>query len=312
MHSLRISATGHGINYLPEYHASRTGVFARLGLEVRARACHPWTGVLDDLADGSADLVLGGIWVPAMFAGHGRDLVAVGQLNGRFPMAIVTREPVDSFDWSWMTGRTVLVPGVGGTAPYEFTAALMREAHCDPSGVRFVRDLSTQLLRELYENGLGDAMVADPLTATVLRLGGHGFVSCDLADAGGVMPNSVYYVLRERLAELREPVAALLAGVEEAMAALTAGAATDAVRSAEWPGGPADALGEAAAHLAANGTWPGVRIEPGGCERWFSILRERGLAGPAATFEALVDHTALDSAGAPRDESDVASPGSSG
>jgi NitT/TauT family transport system substrate-binding protein len=310
MHLLRISATAHGINYLPEYRASRTGIFARLGLEVRARARDPWTGVLDDLADGSADVALGGIWVPAMFAGRGRDLVAVGQLNGRFPMAIVTREPVAAFDWSWMTGRTVLVPGVGGTAPYEFTAGLMREGGCDPGGVKFVRDLSTGLLRELYENGLGDAIVADPLTATVLRLGGHGYMSCHLADVGGVMPNSVYYVQRERLAELREPIAALLEGVQEAMAALTAGASTDAVCAAEWPDGPAEALADAAHYLAGNGTWPGVRIERDGCERWFSILRERGLAGPAATYDALVDHTALDGADALGIESGIAPLGS--
>jgi NitT/TauT family transport system substrate-binding protein len=294
MQSLHISATAHGINYLPEYFAARNGLFADRDLEVHARPRDPWTGVLDDLVDGSADVALGGIWVPAMFAGHGRELITVGQLNGRFPMAVVTREPVQSFDWSWMTGRTVLVPGVGGTAPYEFTAGLMREAGVDPGGVKFVRDLSTALLRELYENGLGDAMVADPMTATELKLGGHGSMSCHLADVGGVMPNSVYYVLRERLEELREPISALLGGVEEAMTALTNGADAEAVCAAEWPEGPADALAEAAAYLTGNGTWPGVRIERDGCERWFSILRSRGLAGPRATYDELVDHTALD------------------
>jgi NitT/TauT family transport system substrate-binding protein len=294
MHLLRISATAHGINYLPEYYAGATGGFARRGLEVHARPRDPWTGVLEDLLDGSAEVALGGLWVPAMFAGHGREYVAVGQLNGRFPMAVVTREPVENFDWSWMTGHTVLVPGVGGTAPYEFTAGLMREAGVDPAGVKFVRDLSTDLLRELYEGGLGDAMVADPMTATVLQLGGHGFMSCHLADVGGVMPNSVYYVLRERLEELSEPIAALLGGVEEAMLALNSGASSEAVCAAEWPEIPAEALSQAAAYLVGNGTWPGVRIERGGAERWFSILRERGLAGAAATYEALIDHSALD------------------
>jgi NitT/TauT family transport system substrate-binding protein len=297
MHSLHISATAHGINYLPEYFAARTGLFADRDLEVHARPRDPWTGVLDDLVDGSADVALGGIWVPAMFAGHGRELITVGQLNARFPMAVVTREPVESFDWSWMTGRTVLVPGVGGTAPYEFTAGLMREGGVDPGGVKFVRDLSTALLRELYENGLGDAMVADPMTATELKLGGHGFMSCHLADVGGVMPNSVYYVLRERLEELREHISALLGGVEEAMTALTNGADAETVCAAEWPEGPADALAEAAAYLTGNGTWPGVRIEREGCERWFTILRSRGLAGPKATYDELVDHTALDDVG---------------
>ena len=296
MDVLRISATSHGINYLPEYYAAATGGFARRGLQVEATARDPWTGVLDDLAGGSADVVLGGIWVPAMFAGHGRELVTVGQLNARFPKVVVTREPVTDFDWSWLTGRTVLVPGVGGTAGYEFTAGVMREHGTDPAGVKFVRDLSNELLLELFEGGLGDVFFADPLTATSLRMRGLGHLSCHLAQVGGVMPNSVYYVRRDRLDELREPLAALLGGVDEAMAALSAGAETGDVLAAEWPHGPHDILAETARYLASNETWSGVRIDPAGCERWFAILRDRGLAGPAATFDALVDHTALDSA----------------
>ena len=77
------------------------------------------------------------------------------------------------------------------------------------------------------------------------------------------------------------------------MGDLTAGTDPGAVLAAEWPAGPTEALAEAAAYLAGNGTWPGVRIERAGCERWFSMLRERGLAGPSATYENLVDPDAL-------------------
>ncbi len=83
---------------------------------------------MHDLADGSADVALGGLWVPAMYAGNGRDFVAVAQLNDRFPMAIVTRDPVEDFTLSWLLGKTVLAPGQGGGAPGEFTRGLMREA----------------------------------------------------------------------------------------------------------------------------------------------------------------------------------------
>ena len=107
MDRLVISATQHGVNYLPEYYAAAQGWFEELGLTVAAEPRDPWTGVLDDLADGSADLALGGLWGPAMYAGMGRDLVAVGQLNARFPMAVVTREPVEGFEWRLAQGRRV-------------------------------------------------------------------------------------------------------------------------------------------------------------------------------------------------------------
>jgi NitT/TauT family transport system substrate-binding protein len=294
MDLLRISATAHGVNYLPEYHAARTGGFARRGLEVQAQARDPWTGVLDDLAADRADVALGGLWVPMMFAGRGRDLVAVGQLNARFPMVIVTREPVEQFSWSWFKDRTVLVPGVGGTAPYEFTAGLMRESGTDPAETRFVRDLSTDLLAELFGQGLGDAMVADLLTALLLRSRGVGHLTYHLADVGGVMPNSVYYVRRPRLAELHDRLVALLGGVEEGMAALVDDGADPALLAAEWPDIPVEILSEAAALLSTNGTWSGVRIDPDACSRWLGMLLERGLA-PAAEYGDLVDTAALDS-----------------
>ena len=241
MECLAVSATAHGLNYLPEYHAASSGLFGKLGLEVTARPRDPWTGVLDDLADGAADVALGGLWVPAMYAGKARDLVVVGQLNARFPMVVVTRASVADFEWAWMTGRTVLVPGAGGTAPYEFTAGLMREAGSPPAGTRFVRDLSSDMLTELFVKGLGDAILLDLLSATRLEERGAGNMTCRLADVGGPMPNSVYYVRRDRL----EPVHDRFVGRAEAPTAVAVialrlfedgGAVLLAVDGALYPG----------------------------------------------------------------------------
>ena len=210
MQHLKISATARGLNYLPEYYAQARGLFADHDLEVTNVARDPWTGVLDDLESGAADVALGGLWVPAMFAGSGRHYTVVGQLNHQFPMAIVTRQPAPDFTLGWLTGKTVLAPGAGGSAPYEFTAGLMREAGVDPSGTKFVRDLSTAMLVELFEAGLGDAIIADLVTATVLQDKGFGYISFEHAKAGGIMPNSVYYCRTERLDELAPALTAFV------------------------------------------------------------------------------------------------------
>lgn len=291
---LRISATAQGLNYLPEYYANRTGGFARYGLSVTARARLPWNGVVDDLTDGSADVALGGLWVPAMYSGIARDLVVVGQLNGRFPMIVLTREPVDGFEWTWLQGKTVLVPGLGGTAPYEFTAGLMREAGVDPCGTRFVRDLSSEMLTELYEGGLGDALVTDLLSATLLGRNGRGFLSCRIAGVGGPMPNSVYYIRRDRLAELNDRLVALLSGVQEAMTAINSGADISPVLAAQWPDTEPEALLSAARELVADGTWSGVRVDSAASDRWTSMLHAHGLTPAEVKYADIVDTTAVD------------------
>jgi hypothetical protein len=83
--------------------------------------------VLDDLASGAADLALGGLWVPGMYAGSPRELTVICQLNHQAPKAIVHRGAPESFEFSDLRGKVVLAPGIGGSAPYTVTAGLNRE-----------------------------------------------------------------------------------------------------------------------------------------------------------------------------------------
>ncbi len=298
---LAVSATAHGLNYLPEYLANHRGLFADHDLKVTATARDPWIGVLDDLDSGAADIALGGLWVPAMYAGTTRELVVVGQLNARFPMTVLTREPVTDFAWSWLRGRTVLVPGAGGTAPYEFTAGLIRAAGGDPAATRFVRDLPASMLTELFTAGLGDAYVTDLLTATTLQHLGIGVMSCQLAEVGGPMPNSVYYVRRDRLPELRPALRRFVAAITTAMRQLahaTPAELTDLL-AAEWPDTDPAVLADATARLIANQTWSSTRVDPAATDRWVGILRDAGLITRPVPFPDLVDATVADQEPAP-------------
>ena len=195
MTSYHVSATSHWPNYLPEYIAVANGYFADEGLEFSRDAPDDWTGVLRSLADGSAQAVLGGLWVPAMYHGRGHHFVAFAQLNARNPKAIVTREPQPELPAVRPEGKLVLAPGAGGTAPYMHTAGLIRQAGIDLSAIRFIRDLSGQTLSDLFAGGLGDAIIVDLVNAHLLEHKGIGTIAYRHADAGGSMPNSVYYTL---------------------------------------------------------------------------------------------------------------------
>jgi hypothetical protein len=80
-----------------------------------------------------------------------------------------------------------------------------------------------------------------------------------------------------------------MGGIAEAMEALSGGADPTSVIAHEWPDGDQDALGAAAAMMAADGTWSGITIEADALDRWVGFLYERGLAVKHATFDELVD-----------------------
>ena len=295
--TLRVSATGHGANYLPEYYARDRGLFVAAGLDVPYRWCDPWTGVLDDLESGAADVVLGGLWVPAMYAGSSRELVSIGQINARFPKVVLTREEIPDFDWPALSHKTVLVAGAGGTAPFEFPAGLIREAGVELVGTRFARDLSGEMYSELWRAGLGDAYMTDLFTGVTLKHAGHGHIALRMAERGGEMPNSVYYVRRDRLEELREPLTRFMAVISEAMALLSGSDDLEdaiAVAVDHWPDSPRVVLEEIVREMAANGTWSSSVIDDDACARWIRILGEAGLLLGDVAVEDISDTSITD------------------
>lgn len=301
MLQLNISATAQAPNYLPQYHADALGLFAERGLQVNATAKDPWTGVLDDLDSGAADIALGGLWVPAMYWNTPRELTVFAQVNHQFPKALVTRTPRTDFTWSELVGTTVLAPGIGGSAPYAFTAGLIREAGVDPASITFLRDLSTPMFIELFEAGLGDAIVLDLVNAEVLQDRGTGYIAEDYTETGGLGPNSVYYCRTDRFTELSERLVAFTTALQESMQLMKSVDLADLhpLLEQRWPHTPAVPLRKACARMLGSHTWDTARIDPVATERWMRILLDEKMIRQAPSFEALVNTTIVEHIGFP-------------
>jgi ABC-type nitrate/sulfonate/bicarbonate transport system substrate-binding protein len=288
---LNISATAHGLNYLPQYYADHLGLFADRGLNVVATAKDPWTGVLDDLDSGAADVALGGLWVPAMYAGTRRGLSVFAQVNHQFPKALMTRTPRADFDWSELVGRTVLAPGIGGSAPYAFTAGLIREAGVDPSSITFLRDLSTPMFVELFEDGLADAIVLDHTNAEALQHRGTGFIANDYVETGGLGPNSVYYCRTDRIDELSERLVTFTSALAESMQLMTSVTVAELrpLLDDHWPMLPTPVLEAACGRMLHSQVWATPRIDQVATERWMRILFEEKMVRAIPAFADVVD-----------------------
>jgi ABC-type nitrate/sulfonate/bicarbonate transport system substrate-binding protein len=296
MLNLNISATAHAPNYLPQYYAESLGLFADRDLTVTATACDPWTGVLDDLDNGAADVALGGLWVPAMYWDTPRELTVFAQVNHQFPKALVTRTPAEDFRWSDLIGKTVLAPGIGGSAPYAFTAGLIREAGVDPASITFLRDLSSPMYVELFEAGLGDAIVLDLVNAEIVAERGSGYIAEEYTQTGGLGPNSVYYCRTDRFAELSEQLLAFTSALQESMQLMKSVDLSDLypLMSEHWPNTPVAALRRACGRMLGSHTWDTVRIDPAATERWMRILKDETMIRRLPAFVELVDTTILD------------------
>ncbi|NUS00672.1 MAG: ABC transporter substrate-binding protein [Kribbellaceae bacterium] len=290
MTRLHVSATSHWPNYLPEYVAREFGFYEEEGLDFSRSAPDDWTQVLRDLESGTADVVLGGLWVPAMYHGRGREYRAFAQLNARNPKALVTREKTADFDWKDLEGKTVVAPGAGGTAPYVHTAGLMRKAGVDMSKVRWVRDLSGSMLTELFLGGMGDALVTDLVNASLLEHRGEAYIAVRHDRAGGLMPNSVYYTTDDALARDDGRIERFYRALQKAYDWLKAHEASElrGLLAREWPALDTDVLVPIVDDLRVSGIWDDLRISEEGYDEWMRILAEDGLLDHAPAYDDLV------------------------
>ncbi|MEZ2406387.1 NitT/TauT family transport system substrate-binding protein [Bosea sp. OAE752] len=291
MQRFHISATGHSLNYLPEYVAARQGYFAEEGLEVTVSVPKPWDLVLDELGNGTADAVLGGIWVPSMFRGRGKHYVPFAQMAARAPLALLGRQPRASFSWRDLPGKVIAMKGSNGASVGLFVKLLLRENGIDPREVGFIQDLDGAMLSDLFRGGMADFLAIDYPNAAALELAGVGHVAAPLAIVGGDVPWSVYYAegeaSPERLDRQRRFMRGLGRGMEQVLA-------HDAREIAEFlaqtfPRLSPDLLVRLTNEYRACGMWTTPRIDAASYERWQRGIADGHLTAAPIPYDALID-----------------------
>ncbi|KAH7360812.1 hypothetical protein BKA65DRAFT_494028 [Rhexocercosporidium sp. MPI-PUGE-AT-0058] len=194
MQQFNLTATGYNLNYLPEYIALRHGFFKEQGLDVTVNIPTPWDGVLDALADGTADMSLGGIWVPSMYRERVQNYTVFAQIANRCPLALIGRSGITQpFKLSDVAGKTVLMKSGGGASVGLFFKMLLREKGVDPRSVDYIQDLDGVMLGNLFQGGMGDYFVTDNLSALAMASSNPEIaIQMEMVTQGDV-PWSVYY-----------------------------------------------------------------------------------------------------------------------
>ncbi|APZ53621.1 ABC transporter substrate-binding protein [Salipiger abyssi] len=289
MTTFNVSATTYLLNYLPEYVASDQGFFTDAGLEVTNTPRIPWDLVLDDLADGSAQAALGGIWVPAMYHGRGRELRAFAQIANRAPFALVGRATTKPFDWPELRGRTVTCVGATGASVAIYAKVLMAENGVDPREVNFIQDLDNGILSQTFRGGMADYFVTDDMTADALSMEDDLCIRSRFVEDGGQVPWSVYY------SDLDVPVdpaaqAAFAGALDRAMDWIASrdAAEFEALLGRLFPKSPARRTVQVANLYRANDMWSSSVIPRQSYDRWQRGICDNFLIDAPLPYETLV------------------------
>ncbi|RDW63212.1 ABC transporter substrate-binding protein [Aspergillus mulundensis] len=294
MDAFHISATGHSLNYLPEYLAQRRGLFKEQGLHVTVSVPSPWDNVLTDLASGKADAALGGIWVPSMYRSRSTSYTAFAQVANRSPLALLKRGSSEGFQLSAseLAGKTVLLKSGNGASVGLFFKMLLREHGVDPNSVHYVQDLEGTMLAELFEGGMGDYFVIDNVSARAMAARNPNVsVAMEMVADGGEIPWSVYYTETDRMTPAAlEKQRRFCIALERAMDWVLA---NDAARYKDelaelFPAVSPGLLVELTNAYRASGMWTRPTVTRKGFERWQQGLVAGRLIQRPFAYEEMV------------------------
>lgn len=291
MENFHVSATGHSLNYLPEYIANWQGYFADEGLTVTVTVPSPWQDVLTELASGKAQAVIGGIWVPSMYHGRGRALRPFAQMSNRAPLALLARRDAPAFSWYGMAGKWVSMKGSNGASVGVYMKMMLRENGVDPAEVNFIQDLDASILIDCFLGGMGDYLLIDAPSAQKLESAGKGRVDQLFSVTGGDIPWSVYYGEGDPDAAVQDREARFCRALKRGMDFVLAHDAADCrdFLAATFPRFAADDLVALANTYRGIGMWTGVAIAPASYARWQAGIHQAGLTSAPIPHQALVD-----------------------
>ncbi|KAH8886036.1 periplasmic binding protein-like II [Thozetella sp. PMI_491] len=293
MERFHVSATGHSLNYLPEYIAQRHGFFKEQGLNVTVTVPKPWDLVLDELASNAANAALGGIWVPSMYRDRVTSYTTFAQVSNRSPLALIKRGSAKGFKLSELEGRTVLMKSGNGASVGLFFKMLLRENGIDPNSVHYVQDLDGIMLGKLFQGGMGDYFFVDNVTARVMAEKNPSVsVVMEMVKDGDEIPWSVYYhQTKDMNPAVLDAQARFCAGLAKGMDwLLEHDAETFRDELAEiFPAVPVHILVDLTNAYRKNSMWTTPKVTVKGFERWQRGIVSGSLIKKPFVYDALVN-----------------------
>uniref|UniRef100_A0A093VCP2 4-amino-5-hydroxymethyl-2-methylpyrimidine phosphate synthase n=1 Tax=Talaromyces marneffei PM1 TaxID=1077442 RepID=A0A093VCP2_TALMA len=293
MTRFHVTATGHSLNYLPEYIATRHGFFKELGLEVSVTVPQPWDLVLDELADGTADAALGGIWVPSMYRNTVKEYTAFAQVSNRCPLALVKRGDSTDFNVAEIRGKTVLMKSGNGASVGLFFKMLLKENGVDPKSVDYIQDLDGVMLSKLFQGGMGDYFVIDNVSARIMvEKNPKLSLAMEMVKDGGEIPWSVYYRETATITpEVLDAQKRFCIGLDKAIKwILEHDAETFKEELAElFPTAPVDILVDLTNNYRRHNMWTTPSVSRVGYERWQLGIADGRLVKDPFPYETIVN-----------------------
>ncbi|GAA0135318.1 ABC transporter substrate-binding protein [Paenibacillus sp. YSY-4.3] len=193
-HKVRIGEVTRSVFYAPQYVALEKGFFKEEGLNVELQTTAGGDKTMTALLSGAIDVALVGAETSIYVYQQGAEdpVINFAQLTQTDGTFLVSREPMDDFDWSQLRGAVFLGQRKGGMPQMagEFT---LRKHGIDPqSDLELIQNVDFANIAAAYASGTGQFVQLFEPQASIIEREGKGHVIASFGTESGRLPYTVF------------------------------------------------------------------------------------------------------------------------
>ncbi|MFC4777668.1 ABC transporter substrate-binding protein [Paenibacillus sp. GCM10023252] len=191
---IRVGEVTRSVFYAPEYVAVAKGFFEEEGLDVELQTTFGGDKTMTALLSNGIDIALVGSETSIYVYQQGAEdpVINFAQLTQTDGTFLVSREPVEKFDWNTLKGSTFLGQRKGGMPQMagEFT---LRKFGIDPQkDLKLIQNVEFANIPAAFASGTGDYVQLFEPQASIFEKEGKGHVVASFGAESGHLPYTVF------------------------------------------------------------------------------------------------------------------------
>lgn len=201
--TVRLSEVVHSIFYAPQYVAIENKYFEEEGLKIELSVGNGADKSMTALISNNADIALLGVEAAVYVYNEGKEDHALifSQLTQRAGNFLVAREPIQSFDWNMVKGKTI-VGGRPGGMPQMVLEYILKQNDIEPFvDTEIITNLDFSATAGAFAGGTGDFTVEFEPSASTLELSGEHYVVASLGVDSGLLPYTSFVAIKSYIEE---------------------------------------------------------------------------------------------------------------
>ncbi|MEG1705943.1 MAG: ABC transporter substrate-binding protein [Clostridia bacterium] len=294
--TIRLNEVTHSIFYAPQYLAMALGYFADDGLTIElangSGADKVMTAIVTDEADIGLLGTEAGIYV--YLQGRKDYPKVVGQLTKRDGSFLVSRINEPDFDFTGLTGKSVLMGRKGGMPAMILQYILNNHGYHDGNNITMNYEYAFGVLAPTFIGGTGDYVPLFEPVASKVQSEKNGYIVSALGSESGTIPYTVYMASQTYLREHGDKVESFLRAVQKGTQYLFAHTSAEVapLLAPYFEGTSVELIKSALDNYKANDVWKtNPAMDEADFVRIQDIMENAGELKARVPFDVLVDNS---------------------